>query len=241
MTEDRDPQDWDEVVDVLCVGAGPGVLAYGLFCAAADLDVLLVESDDLDPQTREWRAAMTEDLGDCPPDPRLSVIHGEPVPAAKVDDRTKLEPFVGEHLRRWSAQCLASPFGVLTSEVPDFAPMRTAGGESITAGVVGRFRFPEAPAGPALTRWLRERAEPLFGPADDTLNGLIVVDGRIAGVVLNTADGPCRVGAAHGIALSVGAAPEDWPDQSELSALTADVAVLGRCAGRFATVGLLAR
>lgn len=241
MTEDQQPDDWHEAVDLLCVGTGPGVLAFGMFCAAADLDVLIVESGELDPQTMEWRTAMTADLDDCPQDPRLALIHANPVSAEKVTDRTKLEPFVGEHLRQWSSRCLASPFGVLATEVPALDPIRTADGESITAGVVGSFRFPQGLPGPALSQWLRERAEHLLAPVDDRLDGLIVIDGRIAGVVLKTADGPCRIGSAHGIALSPGRASQSWPDQPELAGVTVDVAVLGRRAGRFATVGLLAR
>lgn len=241
MTESPESADWDETVDVLCVGEGPGALAYGIFCAASDLDVLIVESGDLDPQALDWRSAMTEDLGDCPPEANLALIHAEPVAAEKINDRTKLEPFVGEDLRRWSAGCLASPFGLMMSHVPDLDAMRTTAGESITAGIVDSYRCRATPPGPALAGWLRERAEGLFGPADDRLDGLVIQDGRIAGVVLNTADGPCRVGITHGLAVSLGGAPEHWPDQPELAGLTVDVAVIGRRAGRFATVGLLAR
>lgn len=242
MTETEESAGWDETVDVLCVGDGPGVLAYGIFCAASDLDVLIVESGDLDPQTSAWRSAMTEDLGENPTDANLAMIHVEPVSAQRITDRTKLEPFVGEHLRQWSAGCLASPFGVLTSRVPDMDVMRTAGGDSVTVGVVGPYRCEGTRTGPALAHWLRERAEGLFGPAGDRLGELVIEDGRIIGVVLTSADGPCRIGVNRGLALSPGgSAPEVWPDQSELTGRSVDVAVIGRPAGRFATVGLLAR
>ena len=71
--------DWDETVDVLCVGTGPGVLAYGMFCAASDLDVLIVESPELDAQTAQWCAVMAEDLAGGAPTSELSVLHAEPV------------------------------------------------------------------------------------------------------------------------------------------------------------------
>ena len=241
MTESPERADWDETVDVLCVGEGPGVLAYGIFCAASDLDVLIVESPELDQQTLQWRNAMTEDLVGFSPDPNLKLIHAEPVAAEKINDRTVLEPFVGEHLRQWSASCLGSPFGLMTSHVPDLDMMRTADGGSIMAGVVGSYRCDAAQPGPALVGWLRERAEGLFGPAEDRLDGLVIEDGRIAGVVLTTAAGPCRVGITNGLALSLGGAPESWPVQTELAGLAVDVAVIGRRAGRFATIGLLAR
>lgn len=241
MTENSASADWDETVDVLCVGDGPGVLAFGLFCTADDLDVLIVESTELDPQTTAWRDAMTEDLGGAPTDANLALIHAEPVPAEKLSDRTVLEPFVGEHLRQWSARCLASPFGVVTSHVPDLNAMRTAGGQTLTAGIVGSFRCADGPPGRALTAWLRERAEGLLGPAEDRLGGLVIEEGRIAGVLLDTAEGSCRIGITQGLALSLGAEPHCWPEQPELAGLGADVAVIGRPAGRFATVGLLAR
>lgn len=240
MTERPESDGWDETVDVLCVGEGPGALAYAIFCAAADLDVLIVESPELDPQALDWRNAMTEDLGGFPPDPNLALIRAEPVAAEKINDRTKLEPFVGEHLRQWSAGCLGSPFGVVTSHVPDLDMMRTTEGESILAGVLDTYHCDADQPGPALVRWLRERAEGLFGPAEDRLDGLVIEEGRIAGVVLNTADGPRRVGITHGLALSLAGAPESWPDQPELAGLTVEVAVIGRRGGRFARVEFLA-
>ena len=241
MSEQRESDDWDETVDVLCVGDGPGALAYAVLCATGDLDVLIVESADLDPNTRDWRAMMTVDLADGAPEATLAPVRAELVPERTITDRTRLEPFVGEHLRRWSAHCLASPFGVMFSHVADLEPMRTADGESITAGVVGSYRCDGRPPGPALLHWLRERATELFAPADDRLDDVIIADGRIAGVVLNTADGLRRVGVTDGLALSIGTMPQQWPDQPELDGRTFDVAVLGRTAGRFGTVGLLQR
>jgi hypothetical protein len=240
MAEHSEFDDWDETVDVLCVGDAPGALAYGIFCNAADLDVLIIESAELDPQTRDWLGDMTEGLNGGAPDARLSVIRAEPVPAKKINDRTRLEPFVGEHLRQWSAGCLASPFGVVMSHVPDLETMRTTEGDSVTAGIVGSYRCDGGPPGPALTHWLHERAEGLFAPAEDRLDGLIITDGRIAGVVLNTTDGPRRIGITGGMALSPAVAPQPWPDQPEIAGLRVDVAVVGRQAGRFARVELLA-
>lgn len=241
MTDIAEPTaDWDETVDVLCVGDGPGALAYGILCTASDLDVLIVESGLLDAETEQWRTEMTEDLDGNVEDAHLALIRAEPVAVQKATDRTKLEPFVGEHLRQWSAGCLMSPFGLMTSHVPDLTTMRTEGGQTITAGIVGSWRC-DVPPGPTLVSWLRERAEGLFGPADDRLAGLVVEDGRIAGVVLDTADGPRRVEVTHGLALTLGAAPDSWPEQAELQGCAVDVAVISRPAGRFATVGLLAR
>lgn len=235
MTDD---DDWDDDVDVLCVGAGPGSLAYGILCAAAGLEVVIVTAPHLDPATQDYRDAMTEDLGDGPADPTLAMIRAEPIPPA-TGKRVTLEPFVGEELRRWSAGCLHSPFGVLLTEVPDLAPMRDEHGRSISVGSVGGYRFDGGAPGPALVRWLRDRADGLFAPEEDRVDGLIFEEGRIAGATLDTAGGPRRVRAAAGLALALGADPEQWPDQPELAGLSADVAVVGRRGGRFARVELL--
>ena len=240
MTESAESESgWDETVDVLCVGTGPGVLSYGLLCAAHDLDVLIVESDELDPQTAQWCTAMNEDLGGVVPTARLSLISAEPDPIGRINDRTKLEPFVGEQLRLWSADCAASAFGVMLTEVPDLDRMRTADGQFITAGVVGPYRFDGPAPGAALSRWLREQAEGLLGPGSDRLDGLVVEEGRIAGVTLRTDDGLRRVAATRGLAIAVGSAPHTWPEQPELDGVPAEVAVVSRTAGRFARVELL--
>jgi hypothetical protein len=231
--------EWDETVDVLCVGTGPGVLSYGLRCAAADLDVLIVESEGLDPQTAHWLSEMISDLGGVAPTAHLPLIHAERIPSERINDRTKLEPFVGEELRRWSADCLASAFGVAFTEVPDFDRMRTTDGQAITAGVVGSYHFADRPPGGALWHWLREQAEELFGPAGDQLDGLVTEDGRIAGVILRTDGGPRRIAATKGMAVAVGSVPANWPEQPELDGMTVEVAVVSRTAGRFARVELL--
>jgi hypothetical protein len=230
--------DWDEAVDVLCVGTGPGALAYGILCDAAGLEVLIVESGHLDPQTIEFRDAMIADLAGGPPEPGLALTRAEPV-AVPSGWRDKLETFDGEQLRQWSARCFASPFGVLLTEVPALTAMRTDGGESIVAGLVGGYRpDPEQP-GPALSRWLRERAAGLFAPEEDRLGGLVVVEGRIAGAVLDTTDGPRRIGTAAGLAIAVGPTPDVWPAQPELAGVNIEAAVVSRWAGRFARVELL--
>lgn len=230
--------DWDDAVDVLCVGARPGPLAYGILCAAQGLDVLIVESADMDQQTADYRMAMTGDLGDGGPDPRLTLTCAVPAPPV-TGKRAVLEPFVGEELRQWSTACHRSPFGVLCTDVPDLEPMHDGGGTSITAGLIGGYRSEGGPPGPDLVRWLRDRAAGLFAPAGDRLAGLILQEGRIAGAALDDGDGPRRVRAGAGLALPAGPDPAFWPDQPELSGVDAEVAVVGRRGGRFARVELL--
>ena len=228
--------DWDDVVDVVCVGTTPGVLAYAIFCAAADLDVLIVHPPvETDTALAEFIAAMTDDL-DVP------TAEGADFDASAVcrvrnridadgeeasGRRRTLEPFVGEHLRQWSSLCAASPAGVLFTQVPDsLVPMRTEGGDSIAAAVLGSYS-------PPLDQWLAEQVADLL-PVDDRLAAVIFDDGRIAGVQL--ADGSL-VGATAGLALPVGPAAAEWPTAE----LDAEVALIGRRAGRFARVELFLR
>jgi hypothetical protein len=246
MTEPDDVDSgphWDEVVDVICVGPGLGVLAYGICCAAADLDVLLVDPP-VEPDTvlTGLIAHMTEDLGEPPPDAELAVtaVGPEPVPVLsgrratmKSPRDAPLETFVGHQLRDFSARCLASPYGVMFTEVPDFlTPMRTETGRSITAAILGRYRPPLAASLPA-------KAAECGLAAEDRLVGLVVAGGRIAGAVLDTTSGRLLVGASAGIAISVGPPPEEFPEPPEPDlGADLDVAVVGRRFGRFARIEL---
>ena len=229
--------DWDETVDVLCVGDGPGALAYGILCTAADLDVLIIECAELDPQTRDWHSDMTADLDGGQPDACLSLMRAEPVPVQPINDRTKLEPFVGEHLRQWSAGCLASPFGVMFTQIPELlVPMRTAGGESITAALLGD--FPGDRAADDLVAWLWDYARELgVAETENHMAAMRFEGGRAAGIEL---DDGYLLATSGGFALPVG--PEtSHPDLPDVSGEGYAVAIMGRPAGRFATVDLIAR
>ena len=240
---------WDEVVDLICVGSSPGVLAYAICCVAADLDVVLVGvAGEPDPQTAAWYAAMTEDL----PTPRLNLggeISAEdrhafslarlvPIPAP-TGKRVTLEPFVGEHLRQWSAHCAQSPFGVMFTQVPDLlVPMRTEDGESVTAVAIGDFGSAKSQArDDGLEGWLlQEAAEMDLLGTENVMTAMVLEGGRVAGVHL---DDGSLIAASGGMALPVGAAAPRNPLPLDADDLV--VAILGRPAGRFATVDLLRR
>lgn len=216
--------DWDEVVDVICVGSGPGVLAYGLCCRAADLDVLFLDSPIVaDAGLTDFLAAMTDDLDGSSAESEIAVGRADPAPVAS--DGGTLEPFVGEHLRQWSARCLASPSGVLFTQVPDvLVPMVDGDGHTITTAVLGTGRI-------TLLEWLRDEAP----SAQERLEALVFDEGRIAGVRL---DDGSTVGAAGGVAFAVGPAVPDWLTDIDGDL---DVAVVGRPAGRFARIELFRR
>lgn len=224
--------DWDEVVDVICVGTSPGVLAYGICCVANDLDVMLVRAPaEPDELTLAWYAAMTEDLDAGQHGPTFSFARFSPPPPPPVGKRVRLETFFGERLRQWSAHCLKSPFGLMFTQVPGLLiPMRTDGGESVTAGLIGDLGDSD------LNTWLAERArkDGLADP-ETRMAAMVPEEGRIAGVEL---DGGYLVAATGGLVLPTGAdAPA--PDLPGRDGCT--VAVVGRPAGRFATVDLITR
>ncbi|WP_431234854.1 hypothetical protein ACQ856_10170 [Mycolicibacterium psychrotolerans] len=254
MKNDEEPIEasewqWDDVVDVICAGAGPGALAHAICCADHDLDVEIADAEiswqALDPDTAAYLASMTEDLGlDGTPDRdlELTAVRAEPVPV-RTDRRATIEPFFGSRLRDWSVRCLASPFGVIYSQVPDImTPMRAESAETVRVAALGDYRPDADRAGRALAEWLREQADEreIYGASGMVLQRLIFEHGRIAGAELSTPEQTRLVRATAGVALSIGPAPAeaDWPVQTGLPG-AAQVAVVSRTASRFGRVELL--
>lgn len=242
---------WDDEVDVLCVGSGPGVLAHAVFAADLGDDVLLVDAaamaDVSDVETLAYLASMTDDLGLIDPgadDLELAVIRAEPVPA-RTDPRAPIEPFIGPRLRDFAARCVASPFGVLYTEVPDAGriAMRTEAGDSVQAASIGAFRAAGDRPAAALAAWLDEQAHhrDVGRAAESVVRRLIFDEGRVAGAELAAPSGTTLVRAVSGVALSTRSAPDagQWPVQPEPGDRAADVAILACTAGRFGRVVLL--
>ncbi|HNP14132.1 MAG TPA: hypothetical protein PKM33_12815, partial [Mycobacterium sp.] len=187
------------------------------------------------------------DLGSVTPagaDLEASVLRAEPVPA-RTDPRAPIEPFIGARLREFALRCVASPFGVLYTEVPDagWTAMGTEAGDTVQVASVGAFRAGvEAPAA-ALTAWLDEQAHAcgVARAADSVAQRLIFENGRVAGAELAAPSGTTLVRALAGVALSTRSAPDggEWPAQPELGGRTADVAIIARTAGRFGRLVLL--
>ena len=204
--------DWDDVVDVICVGSGPGLSGYASACAAKDLDVLLADlpAGDPDAHTAAFLAAMTEDLDVLPPDTETPVARLVATETVGVRGVT-VDTFVGEQLRLWSSHCLASSSGVLFTHVPDHVlmPMRNEVGEPVMAAVL-----PDV--------------DPGSGPASDgeTLAGLVFEWGRMAGAALEGPSGRRLVRADLGLAFAVGTAGTAVPGSP--------LALVGRRGGRFA-------
>lgn len=219
MNESPDEVQWDDVVDVICVGSTPGVLAYLTACAAGDLDVLhLAAPVEFDGDTSALIAAMTDDLDPGPGE-------SEPVTTTAVPDPLRrdargrpdtLDPFVGERLRIWSGSCARSPFGVMFTAVPDiFVRMRTESGEAISAVSI-----------PDIVDDIVEIDSPR-----GTFGGLMYAEGRLAGAVVVGESGSRIIRAEAGLALPIGPAGQ-WPASRPLS-------LVSRPAGRFARIEVL--
>ncbi|GAY14269.1 hypothetical protein [Mycobacterium sp. shizuoka-1] len=239
---------WDDVVDVICAGAGPGALAHALYCTDLDLDVELADAEfpsaETDPDTAAYLQSMTDDLEPTPVrDLELAVVRAQPVTVSK-DRRATIEPFFGSRLRDWSARCVASPFGVIYSQVPDaMTTLRTQSGETIRAAVLGDYRPETDRPGWEVAEWLREQAgdRGLLDQSGPTLTRLIVEYGRVAGAELATGEGSRLVRARMGVALSIGAVPDsaEWPVASAVPSGAAKVVMVSRTASRFGRVELL--
>ncbi len=236
-----DNADFDDVVDVICAGVTPGVLAYAIACADLDRSVLLIDSRPLsevtDPDTVVYLRSMTDDLGSVTPDLELAVTRAQPVPPP-TGGRPMIEPFFGGRLRTWSATCSTSPFGVVCSQVidPAMTAWRTKS-EIIRAVVLGT--PPNSGPAPGLVEWLTGQAlERGIEPEAASLDRLIIENGQVVGAVFTGPLGSHSVRATEGVAFYLGPAAtvDDWPvpDNGRLQ-----VALVGRTAARFGRVELL--
>lgn len=231
--------DWDEVVDVICVGTDPGPTAQAISSIQLGRRVLAVPRPEIfDTDTAAYVTEMTADLE--PPEP------GRPFPLTRAR-ATDAEPargrvidtFVGAHLQYWAGQCWATPFGVLYTDpfAIDTTPMITDDGLRIEVAVVGHYR-PDRP----LAEWLcaQAREHDVQPDPDLTLQRLVIEYGRVAGAELLTGSGTLLVRAMDGVALPTAASDIDWALRSDLGDTDLEVAIVGRPAGRFGRVELLA-
>lgn len=240
-------EQFDEVVDVICAGSGPGVLAFAIACASRDQRVLFVDSlpagELADPETAEYIQAMTEDLGSINRDLEVAHTRAQPVPPPK-GERPRIEPFLGGRLRQWSAMCMGSAFGVMFSDVIDtsMTPLRTKV-EPIRAIPLGTYSADGERPAPGLVDWLSAQAAALDMTPEVgwTLRRLVVEGGRVVGAVLDTPSGPYRVRALECVALNTAPTPsaDDWPVQAGSGGAALQVALVGRTAARFGRVELL--
>ena len=234
---------WDEVVDVICVGTDPGPTAQAISGIRCGRSVLTVARPQIwDTDTAAYVTEMTAELSPAESDPGVPVIRARSVDAEPARGRV-IDTFVGAHLRDWAGQCWATPFGVLYTDPFDIdtTSMCTDDSVRITAAVVGDYPSDAERSGGALAKWLaaQAREHDVQPDSDLTLHRLIIEYGRVAGAELHTASGPLLVRALDGVALPATSGDADWPVRSDLDGVDLEVVIVGRPAGRFGRVELL--
>src|SRR6202171_5548515 len=227
---------WDEEVDVVCTGSGMAGLAHALavvdmggevFVAGSRGDsepagspvavrsridrLLWLEVDVPDPETNEYFAALSSDLGPLTRSagnvdvPIRVVDHAEP-----IDPRGAVAPFVGARLRDWAARCLVSPYGYLYTRVSigEATKLVTAEGFSLEFAEIGSITPDPANIGGSVLDWLiaQARDRRIEVHQATSLQRIVFEDGDAVGAEFATPDGPLAVRARPGVAVARGGA-----------------------------------
>lgn len=256
--------DWDDIVDIVCIGRGAGALAvaicadrggmqvfiadagHGAGAGGAEADSLAARLGVTDDVTVDYLNALTEDVG-----PLIRCAVPNQVPLRTIDGpqadsgRNRIATFVGSALRGWADRCLASPYGLLyTTLAHSTAVTYTSAGETIEASVVGTIDVENGRLVDELDEWLTVRAREL-GTDEDSSNSLqrLVFDGgQVVGAIIDTPTGPRSVRAKRGVVMETGgrALTPTLPADGLGSASSVMVALVTRAASRFVRLELLA-
>lgn len=251
---------WDEIVDVVSVGAGPAGLACAVAAVDAGLEVVVASpgtgaptdpapvgqtrrgwlpfvSDD---ETMAYFDALAEELPTVQPAAESTTLPMRVLHEVEVDRsrRAQVATFVGARLGVWAADCAASPYGLLFTRVDHWptTTMRTTSGESFQVAAL------DETLGVPAESTLADRLHALVADRDidvldeHRLQRLVFDEGRIVGVVLDSPDGPWAVRARVGIAVTPA-----WPGPTDTRPLGPDcrVALVGLTASRFGRVEVL--
>jgi FAD binding domain len=262
---------WDEEVDVVSTCSGIAGLAHAVAVVDMGGDVFVASSrgyvepsgtsvavrsrvdrlhwlevDVPDPETNEYFAALSSDLGPLTRSARdvdvpIRVVeHAEP-----VGPRGAVAPFVGAHLRDWAARCLVSPYGYLYTRLSDWrsTTTRTIDGESVEVAEVGSITPDPANVGGSVLDWLTAQARDRRVEVHQatSLQRIVFEDGDVVGAEFATPDGPLAVRARHGVTVASGGPQGSIAAGQPLSAddVTLRVCLVGRTASRFGRVELL--
>ena len=259
---------WDREVDVLCIGTGAAGLAIAIavvdfggevFVAArpsntsnsvdesvtteADLPDLWPLSNHSDTATNEYLAALAGDLdpirGGVQELP-IRVVHALPVAPPRV-----IAPFVGERLRDWGAECLASPYGWVYTRVTGWqsTSLHTADGENIEVVEIGSMSPGLDNVAESVLDWLTAQAHDreIQVEAGYALQRIVFEEGHPVGGIVITSDGELAVRARHGVTVTTDGQQINAPVPPQFRAGDAElkVCLVGRQASRFGRVELL--
>jgi len=249
---------WDEIVDVVSVGAGPGGLACAVAAADAGLDVFVaLPGADVAPDavpdnadTRGWLPvvsdaetmaffdALAEELPTVmlPGDPAALQIRA--LHEVKVDTsrRAQVETFVGSRLGTWAAGCIASPYGLLFTRVDHWptTTMRTTNGKSFQVAALDEATTAASTFTDRLDALVADRDIDVYD--NHRLQRIVFEEGRIVGVVVDSPDGPWAVRARVGIGVT---SERPAPPDPRILDTDSRIALVGLTASRFGRVEVL--
>lgn len=249
---------WDEIVDVVAVGAGPGGLACAIAAVDAGLDVFVARPPSgapvadaadtrgwlpvvTDPETTAYFGALSEELpaANLPADAAELPIRALCDVQVDTSRRAHVETFVGARLGIWAAGCIASPYGLLFTRVGDWptTTMRTpSGGKSFQVSAL------DESDGDRSGRTFPDRLDALVAERgievleNHSLQRIVFEEGEIAGVVVDSADGPWAVRARVGIVVT---SAQPYPDDDRILDADSRIALVGLTASRFGRVEVL--
>jgi hypothetical protein len=249
--DEVDESQWDDAVDLICVGHGSLATAITVATRQAGLDVMLAGSpatgtpekllDVSDEETTTYLRALTEDFTALPADPEvLTRVVGEPV--EKKPPRDRLATFHGAALRDWGMACVASPYGLLYTRVAHRPLWSTYAGAdgAVEAMLVGTAEIDPGQRAASVRRWLAEIERDGEAGSSGALQRLAFDNGMVAGAAVDAEGGTRLVRARRGIMLCLGDGNSEQPGELDLRE-TAQVALVSRAASRFARLELLAR
>jgi hypothetical protein len=256
---------WDDVVDIVCIGGGAGVLAAAIGAGGAGMTVLLADAgrdhgvDDVDaislsgrlgvtdPETAKYLDALTQDIG-----PLTRCAGPGHVPTRNVDGphradagRGVIATFVGSALRDWADACLASPYGLLYTQVsrPATTTTYTSAGKPLEVAVIGSIDVVDGQLTEGLDDWLAVHAGDLSigEESSSSLQRLVFEGGQVVGAVIDTPTGPRAVRANNGLVIQIATDSEvpavQIPGLENVTSV--EVALVTRPASRFARLELL--
>jgi len=262
---------WDEEVDVVSTGSGIAGLAHAVavvdmggavFVADSRGDIEpsgtsvavrsrvdrlhWLDADVRDPETDEYFAALSSDLGPLTRSARdvdlpIRVVdHSEP-----VDPRGAVAPFVGARLRDWAARCLVSPYGYLYTRVSNWpsTTLCTVDGDSLEVAEIGSITPDPANVSGSVMNWLNTQAEDrdIEIHKATSLQRIVFEEGDVVGAVFATPDGPLALRARHGVIVASGGPQAAMAAGQPLSVSggALRVCLVGQTASRFGRLELL--